>query len=221
MIKSHVFSDLNSKTILEVGCGKGVFSSRMAKTCKFVVGLDICPSSIRTAKELAKKLGSSEHVDFIIGDAQFLPLRDREFFITFCSETLEHIPHFDKAFEQLVRVTQKSGYLCATIPNYISTQLLELCLWSIIGESGHRHGWHIFHYPKVMKLFKRDNLEILDVRGTDFLHIPFLSFKRMMWGIKKHSNESRLFKFMRYLEKFDHELKFLGSNIGVLARVKK
>jgi len=218
MMKSNISADL--KNILEVGCGKGGFSIRMAEKCKNVVGLDLSASSIREAKNLARRSRYHQNVDFVIGDAQFLPFKDGSGFITVCAETLEHVPHFAKAFQELVRVTEKLGYLFVTVPNYISTQLLELWLWSIIGESGRRHGLHIFHYRKAKKLFERRDLEILDVRGTDFIHIPFLSFKRMDWSSNTPFNESRFLRFMRYLEKYDRSMKFFGSNIGILARVK-
>ncbi len=149
-----------------------------------------------------------------------LPFRDKSGFITICSETLEHIPLFTEAFRELVRVTEKSGYLFVTVPNYTSTQLLELCLWSLIGEGGRRHGLHIFHYLKVKQLFKRGDLEILDIRSTDFIHIPFFSFKAMDWSKKISPNESRLLGFMRFFERYDRSMRFFGSNIGILARAK-
>jgi len=218
MMKSKISADF--KNILEVGCGKGGFSIRMAEKCKNVVGLDLSANSIKKAKNLAKRSRHHQNVDFVIGDAQFLPFKNGSGFITVCAETLEHIPNFDEAFQELVRVTEKSGYLFVTVPNYISTQLLELWLWSLIGEGGRRHGFHIFHYLKAKKLFKRKDLEILDVRGTDFIHIPFLSFKRMDWSSNTSFNESRFLRFMRYLEKYDRSMKFFGSNIGILAKVK-
>ncbi len=220
MMKSNISVDFQSKNFLEVGCGRGGFCIRMAEKCKNLVGLDLSASSIRKARNLAKMSGSEQNVDFVIGDAQFLPFRDGSGFITVCSETLEHIPHFAEAFQELVRVTQKSGYLFITVPNYTSTQLLELCLWSLIGEGGRRHGLHIFHYLKVKRLFKRSDLEILDIRGTDFIHIPFLSFKIMDWSKKTSPSESRLLRFMRYVERYDKPMCFFGSNIGILAEVK-
>ena len=220
MIKSNISADFHLKNILEVGCGKGGFCIRTGEKCKNVVGLDLSAGSIRKAKNLAKELGYRQNVDFVIGDAQFLPFKDGSGFITVCAETLEHIPHFAKAFQELVRVTEKSGYLFITVPNYISTQLLELWLWSLIGEGGRRHGLHIFHYLKVKRLFKRRDLEILDIRGTDFIHIPFLSFKIMDWSKKISPNESCLLRFMRFFERYDRSIRFFGSNIGILAKIK-
>lgn len=220
MMNSNISTDFSSKTILEIGCGKGGFSIRMSKICAQVVGLDISANSIRQAKNLAKDFGHQRNVDFVIGDAQFPPFREGCGFITVCSETLEHVPHFSKAFEELVKMTERSGYLFVTVPNYISTQLMELCLWSIIRERGHRHGLHIFHYRKIKKLFQRENLEILDARGTDFFHIPFLSLRMMNWSGKGSSVGKSLLKFMRSFEKYDRTMRFFGSNVGILARIK-
>jgi len=218
MMKSNISVDLEN--ILEVGCGKGGFSIRMAEKCQNVVGLDLSASSIRDAKNLARRSRYHQNVDFVVGDAQFLPFKDGSGFVTVCSETLEHVPHFTKAFQELARVTKKSGYLFVTVPNYISTQLLELWLWSLIGEGGRRHGLHIFHYFKVKKLFKERGLEICDIRGTDFIHIPFLSLKRMDWSNEMLSNESSLLRFMRFLERYDRLMCFFGSNIGIMTKIK-
>lgn len=220
MMKSNISADLSKKKLLEIGCGKGGFSIKMSEKYRHVVGLDLSADSIRQAKRLAKESGARQNVDFVIGDAQFLPFKDGTAFITVCSETLEHVPHFTRAFQELVRITAKSGYLFVTVPNYISTQLLELWLWSVIGEHGRRHGLHIFHYRKIKKLFETGNLEILDIRGTDFLHIPFLSFRMMNWGGKESSNEKSMLKFMRSFEKHDRTMRFFGSNIGILAKIR-
>lgn len=220
MMNSNISADLSKKLILEIGCGKGGFSIKMSEKCAHVVGLDLSIGSIRQAKKLANGSKHRQNVDFVIGDAQFLPFREGCGFITVCSETLEHVPHFAKAFKELVRISERSGYLFVTVPNYLSTQLMELCLWSIIGERGHRHGLHIFHYRKIKKLFQREDLEILDARGTDFFHIPFLSLKMMNWSSKSSSMEKNLLKFMRSFEKYDRTMRFFGSNVGILARIR-
>lgn len=220
MMNSNISADVSKKKVLEIGCGKGGFTMKMSEKCRHVVGLDLSADSIKQAKKLAKESGIHPNVDFVIGDAQFLPFKDATGFITVCSETLEHVPHFVKAFQELVRVTATSGYLFVTVPNYISTQLVELWLWSIIGEKGHRHGLHIFHYRKIKKLFERENLKILDIRATDFLHIPFLSLRMMNWSAKESSGEKTLLKFMRSFEKHDRTMRFFGSNIGILARIR-
>lgn len=220
MMQSNISVDLHKNTFLEVGCGKGGFCIAMAEKCKNVVGLDLSASSIRKAKDLARRARSDQNLDFVIGDAQVLPFKDESGFVTVCSETLEHIPDFTEAFQELVRITRKSGYLFVTVPNYLSTQLLELWLWSLIGEGGRRHGLHIFHYPKVRKLFRRRDLQILDIRGTDFVHIPFLSLKIMDWSQRSSPRERGFLRFMRFLEKYDRSMRFFGSNIGIVAKVK-
>lgn len=88
---------------MEVGCGFGGFCIRLAVEGASPVGLDISSGAIRKAKDIARRYGV--HVDFVIGDAQFLPFKEEFSEIVICSETLEHVENYELAFRKLIRVT--------------------------------------------------------------------------------------------------------------------
>ena len=107
-----------AKTLLDVGCGKGVFVNELINnpSCKFsvVVGLD-------TSKEALKYV----KVDKFCGTIATLPFKNESFDIVSCLELLEHLPSddFKKGICELERISRK--YLIVTVPN---GQNLELAL---------------------------------------------------------------------------------------------
>lgn len=212
---NSVLKSVHGKRVLEVGCGFGGFCIRIAEKGADVVGLDISSSAIRKARNLAKQASIRSQVDFIVGDAQFLPFRDRSSRIVVCSETLEHVPNYEQAFDELVRVTEKGGCLCVTVPNLLSTFFFECVVLLSIGQPQYVKKFfsvekeHVFHFFKVKKLFSRRELKIAKIRGTDLFHLSLVIRK----ALKRND-------YLRAPTPFkNHGLEiFFGATIGVLAR---
>ncbi len=59
------------KTVLDIGCGTGGFVLKIAPCSKYVLGVDISESMIRTANRRKKKSGFT-NIDFLIGNAREL-----------------------------------------------------------------------------------------------------------------------------------------------------
>jgi 2-polyprenyl-3-methyl-5-hydroxy-6-metoxy-1,4-benzoquinol methylase len=193
----------------------------IAKMGGNVVGLDVSANAIRTARDLAKQLKLQDRVDLVVGDAQSLPFRQGASDIVVCSETLEHVPNYEKAFGELVRITSKSGYLCLTVPNFLSTAVLENVILLFVGQPSYVKSnvcveeEHVFHIFKLRKLLNEENLKVITVRSVDFLHLP--PRVRRILGIDEDlglvSEKMRVF-----FEKHIPLLRLAGANIGVLAR---
>lgn len=218
MMKS-ITQSFQEKRVLEVGCGLGGFCVLIARKGANPVGLDISSSAIRQAKNLAKKCGVQNQVDFVIGDAHFLPFKSESNEIVVCSETLEHVANYEHAFFELTRVTEKSGYLCLTVPNFLSTLFFEYIVLLFIGQPKYAKKFlsvekeHVFHLFKVKKLLKGENLKVMDIRSTDFLHLPPTIRKAL--GIDHY-----LRVISDKLEKNSRALRLFGANIGVIAKKK-
>lgn len=220
MLKPVIY-EFNGKVVLEVGCGFGGFCVYLAKAGAKAIGLDISLRAIHEAKNLAKQLGVQSRVDFIIADAQFLPFKDKANEIVVCSETLEHVPNYEKAFSELVRVTTKSGYLCITVPNLLSTSLFEYIVLLLIGQPQYvkkqacLEKEHIFHIFKLRALLDIENVRVIKIRSTDFLHLPPRVRKAL-----KISQSLKIIsdRIEDYFDAHELPLNFLGANIGVLVR---
>ena len=75
--------------ILEIGCGTGEFSRRLAERAEKVLAIDLSPQMIRLARESSKLC---PNIDFIEGDVMTYQLRDNQFDCIASLTTLHHLP---------------------------------------------------------------------------------------------------------------------------------
>jgi len=207
--------------ILEVGCGLGGFCIRMAKEGANVIGLDVSSNALRKARKLARGSQIKSRVDFVVGDAHFLPFKNGFNEIVVCSETLEHVSNYEKVFGELVRVLSKAGYLCVTVPNILSTLFFEEVVLLMKGQPQYARKTanveeeHIFHIFKVKRLYQREDLEIIRIQSTDFLHLPptIRKISKIDYYLRVLSD-----RIESFLEARRSVLRLFGANIGVLAQ---
>lgn len=101
-------SDLTNKRILDVGCGIGDHTIRLAKLGASVVGLDISPVAIKTARHRAKIHDLIENVQFCVGVIEKLNFKDEQFDFVFGIDILHHV-EVEPAVREIVRVLRKGG----------------------------------------------------------------------------------------------------------------
>lgn len=111
------------RNVLEVGCGWGDFSARVAAELgASVVALDLSPRMV----ELARSRG----VDARVGDVQELPFADASFDVAAANWMLYHVPDLDRALSELARVLRPGGRLVAATNGL--DHLGEL--WALVGR---------------------------------------------------------------------------------------
>jgi ubiquinone/menaquinone biosynthesis C-methylase UbiE len=98
----------NSERILDCGCGEGHLLAQL-KGIKY--GVDFSKASLKRARE--------RNPDARILEANIanLPFDDGFFAITTCSEVLEHIPDYQRAISEIIRVTRCGGRIIISVPN--------------------------------------------------------------------------------------------------------
>lgn len=105
--RTHVISMIpKCGTILDLGCGDGIYAAYLSERGKRVFGLD---SSIERLME-----SKGKYCDLIAADAMHLPFTDKSFDVIWSSEVLEHVPSLG-VLDEIERVTDKM--IVATIPN--------------------------------------------------------------------------------------------------------
>jgi ubiquinone/menaquinone biosynthesis C-methylase UbiE len=110
---------LDGKAVMEVGCGTGRFSRRIASLGADLTVLDIGPNLVKAVSEKLSCHG-------VVGDACKLPFPDESFDLVISSECVEHTPDPLEAIRQMCRVCRVGGAVCITTPNKLWYPVLWL-----------------------------------------------------------------------------------------------
>ena len=81
-------------SVLEVGCGEGVFTRELTKISKQVVGIDISPTALGRAK---RRCPTTTFLNVRVEDFEW----HSKFDMVICAETLYYIKNVDAAIEKL------------------------------------------------------------------------------------------------------------------------
>jgi ubiquinone/menaquinone biosynthesis C-methylase UbiE len=127
--------------VLDVGCGTGVLTRQLARWpgVGSVVGVDVAPSLLARARELAVGLAG---VTFEEADARSLPFPDEDFDVVVLDSTLSHVPGPEQAVAEAFRVLRPSGCLAAFDGDYAATTValgdhdpLQSCVNAMMASS--------------------------------------------------------------------------------------
>lgn len=88
-------------SVLDVGCGPGVFSVHLARRARRVLGTDISNTFIQRAKG----------IEMVLADAQKLPFGDKSFDIAFEANLLHHTDGPLGVLQEMARVVRKAVVL--------------------------------------------------------------------------------------------------------------
>jgi ubiquinone/menaquinone biosynthesis C-methylase UbiE len=105
-------SKKNIKSLLDAGCGTGVYSFYFTKKIKKIEAIDISKEKIG----FLKKENIFKNIQFSVADLCKLPFKNNSFDQIICSDVLEHIKDDKKALLELRRVLKIGGILLLTIP---------------------------------------------------------------------------------------------------------
>lgn len=126
--------DLRPRRVLEVGCGMGNFSERVAReTTAEVVATDLSPRMVEVARDRG--------LDARVADVQELPFPDGAFDCAVANAMLYHVADLDRALSELARVLEPGGSLVAVT----------------IGGEHLAEVWRLVRYRQPERPFSREN----------------------------------------------------------------
>ena len=102
--------------ILDIACGDGELSLRMAAKGADVYGLDMSAEGIASARRLAKI--AKLKCEFTVGDAEHLPFTDGFFDKLVCSSSLEHFKDDAQSLSEIHRVLRPGGKAVLTVDSF-------------------------------------------------------------------------------------------------------
>ncbi len=109
-VKPYISPDMN---VLELACGTGQLSFRLAEYAKKWEATDFSENMIREAKNLQKKNKLVCALSFSVQDATNLPYESECFDAVMIANALHIMPEPEKALAEIKRVLKKDGLLFA------------------------------------------------------------------------------------------------------------
>ena len=103
------YVSLEGVSILDAGCGLGLYVKRFAELGAQAHGVDIDPAKVRQAGETLPRIKQ--------GSAEALPYPNAIFDVVFSNEVLEHVRGDAVAVSEACRVLKPGGHLVIFVPN--------------------------------------------------------------------------------------------------------
>ena len=122
------------KTVVDIGCGGGLFAEELARLGARVIGVDPSAPSLETARAHAGAAGLA--VDYRLGSGERLPVRDASADIACCVDVLEHVNDVPNVLRETARVLKPGGlYLYDTINRTFLSRLVVIKLSQDFGPT--------------------------------------------------------------------------------------
>jgi SAM-dependent methyltransferase len=150
---------------LELGCGTGEFTCRVAPSGAWLVALDLSPDLLARARA---RIGGA--VRFVRGNAEALPFPAGHFDAVFGCSVLHHL-NLDATLAEVWRVLRPGGRLAFSEPNLLNPQvLLMFKVRALRGPFGVSPDEMAFTRGTITRALRRRGFARISVRYFDFLH---------------------------------------------------
>ncbi|MGQ9578351.1 MAG: class I SAM-dependent methyltransferase [Candidatus Aminicenantales bacterium] len=111
ILKKCLIDAPETKSVLDVGCGAGLFLALAEKRFRRCYGLDLSEEALKKARNTA----SSSY--FLCGAGEELPFPNKSFDFIFSLGSLEHFLDLRRAIKEIVRVLKNDGQAFILLPN--------------------------------------------------------------------------------------------------------
>jgi ubiquinone/menaquinone biosynthesis C-methylase UbiE len=194
LIKSE--NDEKSLKMLDVGCGTGEYTQRVAKLFpkSKIIGLDISKNILEVAK---KKCKGKRNVSFVLKSAYNTDFKENSFDIIYGFYVLHHLD-IEKFRREALRILKPGGLLFFYEPNILNPIVFLIktnkYLKKKVGDSPEE--WAI--NPLTVKN-QLPGFKLLNLSTTEFVWpVPFLSTK-VLKSMDRITDGLKILPFIKYL----------------------
>jgi ubiquinone/menaquinone biosynthesis C-methylase UbiE len=177
LIFNKVLCEFNSTNLLDVGCGKGQRTIRIAEHFNIqksnVLGIDNNDNEIQKCKIFF----DLEKVNL---ENKTIPFNDCNFDLVVCNQVLEQIKNYKHVIDEIIRVTNKKKYILLGILNlahlinriYLLFGIQPLC---IRADSSHVRGFTHKAFLEILKSI--ENIKLKGSTGSCMYPLPYVMDK--------------------------------------------
>lgn len=110
------YTSLQGCRLLDIGCGNGLYTIKMAQVGAQGVGIDIEQDSVQQAQNFRVR-HEADDVQFLLASGSELPFGDSSFDLVTMIEVLEHVHRDRETLKECRRVLRPHGRLVLFVPN--------------------------------------------------------------------------------------------------------